>query len=71
MRVYPGGRGVRSGVLSVNSHSSVRYTTPFGGFKQSGVGRELGPEGMHHYMEDKSIYLPAGFDAEAAVRGRA
>ncbi len=37
-------RGVESGNLSVNSHSSVRYSTPFGGFKQSGLGRELGPD---------------------------
>ena len=36
-------RGVEAGNLSVNSHSSVRYWTPFGGFKQSGLGRELGP----------------------------
>ena len=39
-------RGVEAGNLSVNSHSSVRYSTPFGGFKQSGIGRELGPDAL-------------------------
>ena len=39
-------RGVESGNLSVNSHSSVRYWTPFGGMKQSGLGRELGPDAL-------------------------
>src|SRR5262245_35890009 len=39
-------RAVESGTLSVNSHSSVRYWTPFGGFKQSGLGRELGPDAL-------------------------
>ena len=40
-------RAVESGNLSVNSHSSVRYWTPFGGMKQSGLGRELGPDALH------------------------
>ncbi len=50
-------RAVESGVLSVNSNTSVRVSTPFGGFKQSGVGRELGPHALEHYTEVKSVYL--------------
>ena len=49
-------RGVEAGNLSVNSHSSVRYSTPFGGFKQSGYGRELGPHATDAYGEVKTIY---------------
>jgi betaine-aldehyde dehydrogenase len=49
-------RGVETGVLSINSNSSVRVATPFGGFKQSGVGRELGPHALDAYSEVKSIY---------------
>jgi betaine-aldehyde dehydrogenase len=49
-------RAVETGVLSVNSNSSVRVSTPFGGFKQSGVGRELGPHALEHYTELKTIY---------------
>jgi acyl-CoA reductase-like NAD-dependent aldehyde dehydrogenase len=50
-------RGVESGNLSVNSHSSVRYTTPFGGFKQSGLGRELGPDAALHFTETKNVFF--------------
>jgi acyl-CoA reductase-like NAD-dependent aldehyde dehydrogenase len=49
-------RAVETGVLSINSNSSVRVTTPFGGFKQSGVGRELGPHALDHYTEVKNIF---------------
>jgi acyl-CoA reductase-like NAD-dependent aldehyde dehydrogenase len=49
-------RAIDSGVLSINSNSSVRVSTPFGGFKQSGVGRELGPDAMEHYTEVKNVY---------------
>ena len=49
-------RGLESGVISINSNTSVRVSTPFGGFKQSGVGRELGPHALEHYSELKSIY---------------
>jgi betaine-aldehyde dehydrogenase len=49
-------RAVESGNLSVNSNSSVRVATPFGGFKQSGVGRELGPHALDHYSEVKTVY---------------
>lgn len=52
-------RAVESGNLSVNSHSSVRYNTPFGGFKQSGLGRELGPDAPLHFTEEKIVYYPA------------
>lgn len=50
-------RGVESGNLSVNSHSSVRYTTPFGGFKQSGLGRELGPDAAAAFTETKNVFI--------------
>jgi betaine-aldehyde dehydrogenase len=50
-------RAVESGTLSINSNTSVRVTTPFGGFKQSGVGRELGPHALEHYTELKNVYL--------------
>ena len=50
-------RAVDSGTLSINSNTSVRVTTPFGGFKQSGVGRELGPHALEHYTELKNVYL--------------
>ncbi|WP_320778713.1 aldehyde dehydrogenase family protein [Streptomyces sp. CRN 30] len=48
---------VRAGNLSVNSHSSVRYWTPFGGFKQSGIGRELGPDALTAFTETKNVFL--------------
>jgi acyl-CoA reductase-like NAD-dependent aldehyde dehydrogenase len=50
-------RAVESGVISVNSHSSVRYFTPFGGFKMSGVGRELGPHAIEHFTETKNVFI--------------
>jgi acyl-CoA reductase-like NAD-dependent aldehyde dehydrogenase len=50
-------RGVEAGNLSVNSHSSVRYWTPFGGFKQSGLGRELGPDALDAFTEVKNVFL--------------
>jgi acyl-CoA reductase-like NAD-dependent aldehyde dehydrogenase len=50
-------RAMESGNLSINSNSSVRVTTPFGGFKQSGYGRELGPHALEHYTEVKTIYM--------------
>ncbi len=49
-------RAIETGVISVNSNNSVRVTTPFGGFKQSGYGRELGPHALDAYTEVKSIY---------------
>jgi betaine-aldehyde dehydrogenase len=50
-------RAVESGALSVNSNTSVRVTTPFGGFKQSGIGRELGPHALDHYTEVKNVFV--------------
>jgi acyl-CoA reductase-like NAD-dependent aldehyde dehydrogenase len=63
-RVAPGDRASLrvtrawdSGNLSVNSHSSVRYWTPFGGFKQSGLGRELGPDAVGAFTETKNVFI--------------
>jgi acyl-CoA reductase-like NAD-dependent aldehyde dehydrogenase len=50
-------RATESGNLSVNSHSSVRYWTPFGGFKRSGLGRELGPDALHAFTEVKNVFI--------------
>jgi len=50
-------RAIDSGNLSVNSNSSVRYTTPFGGFKQSGLGRELGPDAANAFTETKNVFI--------------
>jgi acyl-CoA reductase-like NAD-dependent aldehyde dehydrogenase len=50
-------RAVETGNLSVNSHSSVRYWTPFGGFKQSGLGRELGPDAVHGFTDVKNVFI--------------
>ena len=50
-------RGVQSGNLSVNSHSSVRYWTPFGGMKQSGLGRELGPDALASFTDVKNVFI--------------
>ncbi|UXY34849.1 aldehyde dehydrogenase family protein [Streptomyces albidocamelliae] len=50
-------RAVGAGNLSVNSHSSVRYWTPFGGFKQSGLGRELGPDALTAFTETKNVFI--------------
>jgi acyl-CoA reductase-like NAD-dependent aldehyde dehydrogenase len=50
-------RQVQAGNLSVNSHSSVRYWTPFGGFKQSGLGRELGPDAPESFCEIKNVFV--------------
>lgn len=50
-------QAVRAGNLSVNSHSAVRYWTPFGGFQQSGLGRELGPDALTAFTETKNVFL--------------
>jgi len=50
-------RGIQAGNLSVNSHSSVRYSTPFGGFKQSGIGRELGPDALDSFTDVKNVFI--------------
>jgi betaine-aldehyde dehydrogenase len=53
-------RAIDTGVLSINSNTSVRVATPFGGFKQSGYGRELGPHALDAYTEEKSVYYATG-----------
>ena len=53
-------RGIEAGNLSVNSHASVRYSTPFGGFKQSGLGRELGPDALEAFTDVKNVFLSTG-----------
>jgi acyl-CoA reductase-like NAD-dependent aldehyde dehydrogenase len=53
-------RALETGVISVNSNTSVRVATPFGGFKQSGVGRELGPHALEAYSELKTVYYAVG-----------
>ena len=54
-------RGVRTGTYTVNGFS-MEFGAPFGGFKCSGVGRELGPEGLEAYLEPKQINLPMGYE---------
>jgi acyl-CoA reductase-like NAD-dependent aldehyde dehydrogenase len=53
-------RAVESGNLSVNSNRSVRYSTPFGGFKQSGLGRELGPDALDAFSDVKNVFIATG-----------
>ncbi len=53
-------RAIDTGVISINSNTSVRVSTPFGGFKQSGFGRELGPHALEHYTEVKNVYYATG-----------
>jgi betaine-aldehyde dehydrogenase len=54
-------RQVRTGTYMLNAPVPIDFTTPFGGFKESGVGREFGPEGLESFLEKKSISLPAGY----------
>jgi acyl-CoA reductase-like NAD-dependent aldehyde dehydrogenase len=56
-RAMRAARGIAAGVLSINSNTSVRVTTPFGGFKQSGFGRELGMHALSSYSEIKNVYM--------------
>jgi acyl-CoA reductase-like NAD-dependent aldehyde dehydrogenase len=56
-RAFRVARAIDTGTLSVNSHSSVRYWTPFGGFKQSGLGRELGPDALDGFTELKNVFV--------------
>jgi betaine-aldehyde dehydrogenase len=53
-------RALETGTISVNSNTSVRVSTPFGGFKQSGIGRELGPHALDYYTELKNVYIATG-----------
>jgi aldehyde dehydrogenase (NAD+) len=56
-------RQVRTGTYGINQFGTIDLRNPFGGFKASGVGRELGPEGLSAYLETKSILLPADYRA--------
>ncbi|WP_433548461.1 aldehyde dehydrogenase family protein [Streptomyces sp. CA-294286] len=58
-------QAVRAGNLSVNSHSSVRYWTPFGGYGQSGLGRELGPDALAAFTETKNVFISTSHGTEA------
>jgi phenylacetaldehyde dehydrogenase len=53
-------RAIDTGTLSVNSNASVRYWTPFGGFKQSGLGRELGPDALDAFTDTKNVFIATG-----------
>ena len=59
-RAFRVARALETGTISINSNTSVRVTTPFGGFKQSGIGRELGPNALDHYTELKNVFLSTG-----------
>ena len=62
-RAWPqGGRGVRTGTYMLNNPMPIDFATPFGGYKESGIGREFGREGLELFLERKSITLPAGFE---------
>ena len=56
-RAFRVSRAVEAGAISVNSNSSVRYWTPFGGFKRSGLGRELGPDALESFTELKNVFI--------------
>ena len=56
-RAFRVARAVETGTISVNSNSSVRYWTPFGGFKRSGIGRELGPDALEAFTELKNVFI--------------
>jgi acyl-CoA reductase-like NAD-dependent aldehyde dehydrogenase len=61
-------RAIETGVLSINSNNSVRVSTPFGGFKQSGYGRELGPHALDAYTEVKTIFYSTASSPEGKQR---
>jgi acyl-CoA reductase-like NAD-dependent aldehyde dehydrogenase len=56
-RAFRVARAIETGTISVNSNSSVRYWTPFGGFKRSGIGRELGPDALEGLTELKNVFV--------------
>jgi aldehyde dehydrogenase (NAD+) len=57
-------RRIRTGNYAINTFS-MDFAAPFGGFKESGIGREFGPEGLEQYLEPKTVHLPEGFDPSA------
>jgi betaine-aldehyde dehydrogenase len=57
-------RQVRTGTYMLNAPVPIDFSTPFGGYKESGIGREFGPEGLESFLEKKSIALPAGYTPE-------
>jgi aldehyde dehydrogenase (NAD+) len=57
-------RKVRTGTYMLNTGVPMDFATPFGGYKESGIGREFGPEGLEIFLEEKSISLPAGFEPQ-------
>jgi acyl-CoA reductase-like NAD-dependent aldehyde dehydrogenase len=59
-RAFRVARAIETGTISVNSNSSVRYWTPFGGFKRSGIGRELGPDALEAFTELKNVFIATG-----------
>jgi acyl-CoA reductase-like NAD-dependent aldehyde dehydrogenase len=59
-RAFRVARAIETGTISVNSNSSVRYWTPFGGFKRSGIGRELGPDALEAFTELKNVFVATG-----------
>jgi len=59
-RAFRVSRALETGTISVNSNSSVRYWTPFGGFKRSGIGRELGPDALEAFTELKNVFIATG-----------
>ncbi len=59
-RAFRVSRALETGAISVNSNSSVRYWTPFGGFKRSGIGRELGPDALEAFTELKNVFIATG-----------
>ncbi len=59
-RAFRVSRALETGAISVNSDSSVRYWTPFGGFKRSGIGRELGPDALEAFTELKNVFIATG-----------
>jgi len=59
-RIIRTARALDTGVISINSNTSVRVSTPFGGFKQSGFGRELGEKGLDPYLEHKTVTVSLG-----------
>ena len=61
-------RQVRTGTYMVNSNIPIDFSSPFGGYKASGVGREFGEDGLELFLEKKTINLPAGYSPDGVSR---